>query len=382
VPGIVGVVNVNEGVNLKIREYPRTDARTLALVPKDSTLNVLGVRGPITTGTPTVSTVTPTSGPTATLSSAGVTVDAIWLYVTWTVPTGGTVTGWVNAQFVDLTRNGKPVRDVKDILAFKEIAATTPGEVNSAAVTPIAQTSQVIGTVTVDQGRNLQLRRTPDVQGESLALLPSGAQVIVLQQLETNAQGTPIALNANTTITPVPTGTNVILWLFVRYQTDTGGVDGWVNAQFLTLMKNGRKADLNTEVPFAKDITRGFLEGNATAVKPPTPPGIIATVNKVNQGANLQLRRNPDATSESLGLIPSGTELQVEGRNADGNWIKVKYNDLEGWVNSQFVTLTKNGRPYKVVDVTNISGQPDLIGTVTPGPTPTATSNASATPHS
>ena len=62
-----------------------------------------------------------------------------------------------------------------------------------------------------------------------------------------------------------------------------------------------------------------------------------------------------------LGLIPSGTELQVEGRNADGNWIKVKYNDLEGWVNSQFVTLTKNGRPYKVVDVTNISGQPDLI---------------------
>jgi len=41
-------------VNLKIREYPRIDAKTLALVPSGGTLTVTGVKGVFSpTGQPT-----------------------------------------------------------------------------------------------------------------------------------------------------------------------------------------------------------------------------------------------------------------------------------------------------------------------------------------
>ena len=59
-------------------------------------------------------------------------------------------------------------------------------------------------------------------------------------------------------------------WLLVRYATDTGTIVGWVNQQYIQLTRNQRKVDL-TEVPTAKEITRGFIEGNATPVKPPAP---------------------------------------------------------------------------------------------------------------
>jgi uncharacterized protein YraI len=355
--GITAIVNTNEGVNLKIREYPRIDAKTLALVPSGATLTVTGVKGPIPpTGQPTP---TGTPGPTPTISTEGVTIDSIWLFVTWTTSDGGTVTGWVNAPYVTLTRNGKPVKEIADILAFKQIPANTPGEFNTTAVTPVgADANQIIGTVTVNEGTNLQLRRTPGIDGESLALVPAGAQLVVLEKTEVKSKGGVVGEPAST------------IWLLVRYATDTGTIVGWVNMQYVQLTRNQRKIDIS-EVPTSKEITRGFIEGNATPVKPPAPPGIIATVDKVNQGANLQLRRQPDATSESLALIPSGTELPVLGRNGDGNWLQVRFEDKEGWVNSQYVTVTKGGKSLNIADITVVTGEKDTSGSATPGPSPT-----------
>ncbi len=363
--GLIAVVQTNEGVNLKIREYPRTDARTLALVPSGSTLNITGVRGVIPpTGQPTP-TAAAGAGPTATISAEGVTIDQIWLFVSWPTPDGGSVTGWINAQYVKISRNGRAVKDLVDIVNFKQIPANIPGEINSGAVTPVAgDANNVIGTVTVNEGTNLQLRRTPGITGESLALIPAGGTVIVLQKTEIKNQEPVVGAPDSTT------------WLWVRYETESGAVVGWINSQYVKLTRNQRPYDI-ADVPTATDIQRGFLEGNATAVKPPAPPGVIATADKLNQGANLQLRRDPNATAESLALIPAGTELQVLGRNGDGNWIKVKFEDKEGWINSQYVTVTKAGRSYKIADITNITTETDTVGIATPGPSPTPTAAAS-----
>jgi hypothetical protein len=65
--GIIATVNTNEGVNLKIREYPRIDARTLALAPSGTALIVSGVMGraaPAESPTPTQAAAT--REPTAT----------------------------------------------------------------------------------------------------------------------------------------------------------------------------------------------------------------------------------------------------------------------------------------------------------------------------
>jgi len=358
--GTIATVNTNQGVNLLIREYPRTNARTLALVPSGDTLVVTGVIGAV----PPTGTLTPTAvgtrAPTATISAEGVTLDKVWLFITWQAPGGGTVTGWINAQYVSVTKNGRPVTQLIDLLTLKQIPADTPGEINSTAITPVgATTNNIIGTVTVDEGRNLQLRRTPGVDGESLALLPNGANVVVLSKTEIPLKG----------LVGEP---NSPIWLYVRYEAENSTLTGWVNLQYIKLTRNQRPFDV-ADVPKATEIFRGDIQGAATAVKPAPPPGVIATVNKLNAGANLQLRRNPDATSESLGLIPSGTELPVLGRNGDGNWIQVRYNNVDGWVNSQFVTITKAGKAFKIPDITIVTGEKDTTSIATPGPSPTAT---------
>ncbi len=354
--GTIGTVQTNPGVNLKIKEYPSTEARTLALAPSETALVITGVAGLVPpTGQPTPSG---TRAPTPTRSAEGMTMDKLWLFVTWSQADGGEVTGWVRADYVRLTKNGRLVKEIVDVLALRQILPTTPGEINSGSVTPVAaDPNQIIGTITVDEGRNLQLRRTPGIDGESLALVPAGATVIVLSKYDVKPKG----------VIGEPTNPT---WLLVRYETDQGAITGWVNLQYVQLTRNQRPLDI-ADVRKATEITRGFIEGNATAVKPPAAPGIIATVNKVNPGTNLQLRSQPDATSESLALIPSGSELQVVGRNGDGNWLKVKFEDKEGWINSQYVTVTKSGKTYNIADITNITKDKDTTGIATPGPSPT-----------
>ncbi len=364
--GTIATVITREGVNLKIREYPRTDARTLALLPSGSTLDVQGVmdvRAPAPTGQPTPQ-ATSTAGPTPTISTKDLTVEALWLFISWSPGGSGTVTGWVNADpsYLEVTRNGKPVKTPADMVTLRLIPPTQPGEVNSSSVTPVAESNDIIATVDqINEGTNLQMRRTPGIDGESLALIPAKAQTVVLQQTTIKSKGGVVGEPAST------------IWLFVRYTTDAGAVTGWINSQYVTLTFRGRKLPDLKQIPVAQTIQRGFTEGNAQPVKPPPPAGIIATVNKVNQGANLQLRRTPNADAESLGLIPAGSELQVQGRNADGNWLQVSVQGQTGWINSQFVTLTKSGKAYRISDLTIVTGEKDVIGTVTPGPSPTAT---------
>ncbi|MEP7286895.1 MAG: DUF4397 domain-containing protein [Chloroflexota bacterium] len=363
--GVLGTVfNLNEGVNLKIREYPNLTSRALALIQKDAALVVIGVRGKAApTGEPTS---TPTKGPTPTVDTKDVTVDAIWLYVTWQAPDGGSVTGWVNNQYVSLTRNGKPLKDFADILTLKQIAENTPGEVSTGAVTPIASVIQTIGTVVVNDGTNLQMRRTPDIAAESIALIPANAQVIVLEKTEVKSKGGLVGEPDST------------IWLWVRYQSDSGSVVGWVNQQYIKITHGGRKVEI-ADIPVAKTIQRGFTEGSVAPVQPPPAAGLIATVDKLNEGANLQLRRDPNTTAESLGLIPNGSQLEVLGRNGDGNWLKVTSDGKDGWISTQYVAVTKNGKVVKIADITNVTTEKDLAASITPGPSPTATALGSAT---
>src|SRR5258708_36909004 len=118
------------------------------------------------------------------------------------------------------------------------------------------------------------------------------------------------------------------MWLFVRYHRDAGWYRGWISAQYVKLTRRGRTIDLTanpTEVPVAKDIQRGGTEGNVQPVKPPAAAGLIATVSNINQDTHLNLRRDPNATSEALIQIGAGKAVQVLGCNGDGNWIKVPF---------------------------------------------------------
>ncbi len=356
-PGIIGVVETNSNVNLKLREYPRTDARTLALVPSQSTVIVKGVRLPVNrTGTPApVGTKQPT--PTLVATSRA----DIWLFVAWQTPDGGTVTGWTLAVYLSLTKDGRPIRNdnVSELLAFPEIPETTPGEMTNTNVTPIAlDTNRVMGTVQTNAGTNAQLRRTPGVDGESLALVPTGGTVTVISRTDVKLSGLVGEPKSPT-------------WFFVQFDVEGSSVFGWMSADFLKLARRNKPVDVK-DIPVATEITRGYITGQATAVLPPPKAGLIATVINVNNGANLQFRRDPNANAESLGLIPTGTELDVLGRNGGGSWLQVTYQANTGWVNAAFVKVTKAGKAVSIGDIKITNGDKDTFGTTTPTLTPAA----------
>src|SRR6185436_9404060 len=126
--------------------------------------------------------------------------------------------GWVNAAYVKMTKNGRALFAIPEILALKQVPPTQPGEVNSSAVTPVAlgDPNRIVGTIiNVDAGRNVQLRRTPGIDGESLSLIPAGATVTVLSQTE-------IKLKGAVGEPPSP------IWLLVRFDTESGSITGWI----------------------------------------------------------------------------------------------------------------------------------------------------------
>lgn len=358
--GITGIVDTNQGVNLKIREYPDSNARTLALVPSETVLTILGIEGPA------YKAGTPTPAKTPTLSATGAARDKIWFFVNWTVEAdGGTVTGWVNSLFLrQLTRNGKPVIKIEDVLTFPQIPEDRFGEVKSGAVTPVGPDVIVtIAKVNVDTGVNLQLRRGPGTDKESLARIPGEAELVVISKTEVKPKS-GIGEPQNP------------IWLFVRYETETGSVTGWVNADFVVVTRSGRKLDLK-EIPTATEpLPVGGVTGSVSQPKAATAPGIIALVGGLDTNARLHLRRDPNANAESLDLVPPGTQLPVLGRNGDGNWLKVQYNNRDGWVFTIFVTVTKNGRAFKIAELPNLTTEKDTAAQITPGPSLTPTSTA------
>ncbi len=342
--GITGVVNTDPGVNLKIREYPREDARTLALAPSRTLLRIEGVRGPARTRDE------PTPQATATLNPEGVRIEDIWVFVTWEFPDGGKITGWTKPQYLTVTdARGRLVLSPAEMLTFPQIPENEFGEINTTLATPVAaDLNLIIGTVNVDPGVNLQLRRTPDIAGESLALLPLGTQLVVLEKTEVESRGGLVGEPSS------------LIWLYVRFTTESGTLTGWVNSQFVTLSQRGRPFAL-ADVPKAAEIRVGGLQGSPLAAPPPATQVVTAIIDKVDPGANLHLRRSPDASSESLGLIPSGTQLEVLGRNGAGTWLQVEYNGVRGWISAAFVSVTRGGRPFKIQDIPNVFGDAENI---------------------
>ncbi len=350
--GITGIVDTDPGVNLKIREYPIMDSRTLALAPSRTTLRIEGVRGPARDPN------APAPEATATLNPEGVRLEDIWVFVTWELPDGGKITGWTKPEFMIVTdARGRRILSPAEMLTFPQIPENEFGEITTTLATPVAaDLNLIIANVNVDPGVNLQLRRTPDIAAESLALLPAGTQLVVLEKTEVASRGGLIGEPESLT------------WLYVRLATDGGTLTGWVNSQFVTLTQGGRPF-LLADIPTASEIRVGGVQGSPlVAPPPPVTQTITATIDKVDPGANLQLRRDPNTNAESLGLIPAGTQLEVLGRNGNGGWLLVQYNGIEGWINASFVSVTRSGRPYKIEDIPNVSDEEDTAAEATATP--------------
>lgn len=378
-----GRVILDPGANLQLRQYPNSTALSLGLAPSGSSFEVRGRNGaptPPIDATPNPS-ATPVIDPVTLLAeNEDLDPDDTWLYVIYPTPDGGSISAWVNARYVDLrSPDGTALR----LRNLAPVPSNRAGEAQNTSVTPPTARPKVVTVVIggMDEGVNLQLRRTQSTDGESLALIPEEAEIDFIGLNEAGD------------------------WAFVSYDNtdDNTVVTGWVNARFiveykyqgnpssleeidqrglLEVIPNDRRGEVRTapaaEAPteVVQDATEGAAEPAATLVVDRRT--IVGTVI-LNPGANLQFRRTANINGESLGLIPAGTELIIDGRTEDGIWLHTTFENQPGWVNIRYIGLRRDNVALPVEQIpvfgapagATLAPLPTTVGGTQPAPTAT-----------
>jgi uncharacterized protein YgiM (DUF1202 family) len=367
---ITGQVALDPSANLQLRQYPNPDALSLGLAPSGALLVINGREGrpvALVEGQAEPAEAADWVDPVELLGE-GEDLDPAqtWLNVTFNTADGGQITAWVLSQFLIIRDDAGDLVPLRELDTFpRNVAGDT---VNTNVTPPTAPENLVVAIViNINSDANLNLRRTPTTDGEILARLSLGTVVELVGFIAPSDINTPfIASEAE--------------WAFVSYSPAEGGViTGWASTGFLRY--EWRDATADPDELFARELVeiidptiRGEVSEGAPAVSAPTQDPIedayVATV-VLNEGANIHLRRNPDVSSESLVLIPAGTLLIVDVRTAQADWLHTSFEGEEGWISSQFVTITYNGR--FVEDITEI---PVDVSSV-PLPLPTATTAGS-----
>ncbi|OXZ30068.1 hypothetical protein B9N57_07420 [Finegoldia magna] len=106
-------------------------------------------------------------------------------------------------------------------------------------------------------------------------------------------------------------------------------------------VRTQKSKDKKNSEKTGKEVAEGIKKNNEEKKEntEKTPAKKIATVNV----KSLNLREQAGADQRLLASIPQNTELEVlEEKDLDGvKWTKVKYNDREGFVLSEYIKIKK-----------------------------------------
>ncbi len=344
-----GTVNVNAGVNLQCREYPSSSAFSLGLIPNNTTLEVRGYAAP---ADPEIDTpFVPVEEGTFDEPTEAEDFEEIWLSAYWNTPDGGIIDCWVRADFLMMTYRTHLIDTPEKFFGLEELEVPIPvirpipynypGEaVDTTVAPPTPVESDPIATVNVNTGVNLHLRRLPDASSESLALIPNGTGLLVLER--TPAMDELVDDGEDEDAEDEEADIPEEVWLFVEHTDEANTrITGWIAARYTILSQGGRTLEL-ADIPIADPILPGEVVGVAAPASTQAPPAVssevIGTVN-IAQGANLNMYDTPSTSGALLRSLGSGATVVVLGRTADSQWLNVRYEALGegtwvGWVSN------------------------------------------------
>lgn len=369
---VIGRVIIDPSRNLQLRNLPDENALSLGLAPSGSILIVNGREGrpaALAEGAAPPAAAATFVDPAAELSELeDILPELTWLYVTYETPDGGAINAWVRADFLDVRDSAN---EIQRLASLPTVPNNQPGQSSGTELTPPpAQEDRVNAIVfNLNPDVSLNIRRTPTVNGEVLERLPNGTIL--------SFGGLLAPLDATVLFIP-----SEVDWVFIEYAPPEGGaITGWVSTLYVRYEFNGETVTVDDlEERDLLDLISGDRIGEITggAEQAPLPTvdplrdEYVAEVQLAST-ANLQFRISPSETSESLNLIPSGTQLIIDSRTGDGLWLKTTFEGEVGWINSQFVRLTFNNELVIVADI------PVEPGTGLPVPTAIPTSTLEPT---
>jgi len=354
---VTGRILLDPSANLQLRQFPSVDALSLGLAPSGTVLEVNGREGQpeaLVEGQDPPPEAENFVDPATLLADENSDLDPAqtWLNVTYSTPDGGEIDAWVLAQFLEVRDEDG---DLQRLAELPTVPGNLPGEAVATELTPppIPEDRVVAEVFNLNPGVGLNVRRRPSTDAEVLTRLTNDTLAELLGFLG------PVAPEDTVEVTPVfdPENTD---WVFISYQPPEGGtITGWISTIYVRYLFNGQRIS-PTELE-ERDLLEvveadqtGEIAGGAQQVALPTVDPLrdafVAEV-ELDPSANLQFRRSPDATAESLNLIPSGTRVIIESRNAEGDWLKATFEGEEGWISANFVSLTFNGNAVDVLDI-------------------------------
>lgn len=325
-------VNVNDEAALHMRQYPSSQALSLGLLPAQSDLMILGRRGPTESDAGEAVALPLDLGEFVDAAAAlqpwqDLSAADTWLYAMYSTPDDGALYGWVNAMYLEVfDQHGERQR----LASLSHVRQNQPGSAYNTDIRPPELADRITARVHGLHGDALlNLRRSNDAASEILSQIPPDESLRLI--------GLDAAEN----------------WAFVEYQPQIGNhVRGWVSMLYVQLLLNGQPVQATSlraidpsAVPQIGASVAGAVQPKDSAEASPAMEGIVGEVN-VNFDSALHLRRYPDATSESLALIPTDTALRLKGVTQNGRWYKVIYAGEEGWVAAPYLVLSMNGRKY------------------------------------
>ncbi len=240
--------------------------------------------------------------------------------------------------------------------------APTTAPVVQATPVPAGPTARVV----LDPGANLNLRQFPSADALVLGQAPAGSTLRAegREGQELDIDGQPIDPNYVDPVSLLPSEDDDLdpneTWINVTYTTPDGGqINAWVLSQFVFLRDvDGDQLPLRDLEPVPANQPGEAID---TEVTPPSAQQERVTVRiiNLNQGVNLNIRRNPSDDSEILFGIPVGTVALLNGVNDTAEWAFITYEptdggSVNGWVSTNFVNYQLNG---EVVDLAELEIQ-------------------------
>ncbi|MBC6937174.1 MAG: DUF4397 domain-containing protein [Chloroflexi bacterium] len=290
---VATVFNLDPGVNLNLRRTPSTDGEVIARVPSGTVTEFLSLlRG------------------------------GEWVFVSYSPPEGGSITGWANTLYMQFSVNGKPIdfrgMDEEGLLVIAD--GTERGEV-TANIAPIERPTvdpllnAFIAEVALDPGSNLNLRRNPNVRSEVLAQIPSGTRLVVAGRSGDSE------------------------WLLVTFEN----IEGWIAARsdtavFVRLSQNGKLVNI-AQVP----LVAGEVEGREPIFVEETPapaegqePAPIATPTDVTYlkviAEVVAMTVDPGGNSDGLPVLTRGRIVILLYTDGVFSAIELPNDGARGWV--------------------------------------------------
>lgn len=163
-------------------------------------------------------------------------------------------------------------------------------------------------------------------------------------------------------------------WLYVCCLPDTE-TRGWISAEFVT------PAFAAADLPaLADDGTPGaaLQETGADAAQPSAEPAPALGKTGAVTATVLNVRAGPGANFSVIGKLRNGATIDVQGRNAAGDWLYmccVPATETKGWVSAEFVSpafastdlpeVANDGTPGAGTDASAVSATAGMTGTVT-----------------